>query len=133
MDNVMTKQELIKVIEQIDKDIKIPGAIAGKFYSFLGIKKYSGRGRFHQLQGEEVIVIQSGERKRSRIMLFLDPLLLMVNADIGDIQYGKLPHEYIKKYRRGLLKGIPNLYEYESHYKAIARYIKNIDQQINAE
>jgi len=122
----MNKQELIKTIEQIDKDTKIPGTVTGKFYSFVGIEKYSGRGRYHKLKGEEVIVLQSGERKKQKIILFIGPLIILANSNMESLSHGKLPSEYIHKYRSGIDMNIPNLFEYETHYKSMARFLKSL-------
>jgi hypothetical protein len=74
----MTKRQLIKTLNQIRLGETIPGSIAGKSYKFKGFQEYSGRGRYSNLKGKDVIILQSGERKRS-IILFLAPLLLLVN------------------------------------------------------
>ena len=125
----MTKQQLIKTLNQISEGETIPGTIAGKSYKFKGIQKYSGRGRYSNLKGKDVIVLQSFERKRS-IILFLPPLLLFVNSASKDLTYGNLPIAYLEKFRNGDLSGIPNVYEYESHYKSIARYIQRLTKPL---
>ena len=121
----MTKQQLIKALNQISLGETIPGTIAGKSYKFKGIQKYSGRGRYSNLKGKDVINLKSVERKRS-IILFLAPLLSLVNSASKDLTYGNLPIAYIEKFHSGDTKGIPNLYEYESHYKSLARYIQRL-------
>ena len=120
--NQMQTQELFELLEKIDKGEIIPGTITGKFYIFKGIQKYSGRGRFSNLKGTDVVVLESRERKGS-IILFLEPLLLLLDGDLEDLAYGKLPVGYAKEYYSGEPIEIPNLFEYESHYKALARYI----------
>ena len=125
----MTKQQLIKTLNQISQGKPIPGTIAGKSYKFKGIQKYSGRGRYSNLKGRDVIVLQSAERKRS-IILFFTPLLLLVNSDSKDLTYGNLPIAYIQKFRSGDMNGIPNIYEYESHYKSLARYIQRLTMPV---
>jgi hypothetical protein len=122
----MTKQELIEVLKKVKKGERIPGTIAGKFYTFKGIDKYSGKGRCPHFKGIEVVVLQSDKRKRRMIILFPEPLLLLVNADLQWLRYGRLPENYIDRCRSGDIRGIPNLYEYESHYKSLARYIKGL-------
>jgi hypothetical protein len=121
----MTKQELIKTLNQIRLGETIPGTIYAKSYKFKGVHEYSGRGKHSRLKGKDVIVLQSVERKRP-IILFLAPLLSLVNSASKDLTYGNLPIEYIKEFRYGDDKGIPNLYEYESHYKCLARYIQRL-------
>ena len=124
----MTKQQLIKTLNQISEGELIPGTIAGKSYKFKGIQKYSGRGRYSYLKGKDVIILQSVERKRS-IILFLAPLLSLVNSASKDLTYGNLPISYLEKFRSKDTSGIPNLYEYESHYKSIARYIQRLTKR----
>lgn len=126
----MTKQELIRSLNRISLDETIPGTIAGKAYKFKGIQKYSGRGRYSNLKGNDVIILQSVERKRP-IILFLAPLLSFVNSAYKDLTYGNLPIKYIEEFRCGEYKGIPNLYEYESHYKCLARYIQRLTKKKN--
>ncbi len=125
----MTKQQLIKTLNQISAGEMIPGTIAGKSYKFKGIQKYSGRGRYSNLKGKDVIILQSFERERS-IILFLAPLLVLVNSAAKDLTYGNLPIAYIEKFRYGDFSGIPNLYEYESHYKSMARYIQRLTKPL---
>ena len=116
----------MKTLGQLNIGEKISGTAVGKFYTFAGIQKYSGRGRYPHLKGKDVIVIQSNERKRWVMILFLEPLLMLLNADFEDLRHGKLPADYIKHFRSGDPRRIPNIYEYESHYKSIARYIKGL-------
>lgn len=125
----MTKQQLIKALNQISLGEKIPGTIAGKSYKFKGVQEYSGRGRYSNLKGRDVIILQSSERKRS-IILFLAPLLSLANSDSKDLTYGNLPITYLEKFRSGDYKGIPNIYEYESHYKSLARYIQRLTNEM---
>ena len=122
----MTSNQLITIISQIKIGSEIPGTIRGKSYSFGGIQKYKPRGRYSYLDGTEVVVLHSNERKNARIILFLEPLLLFVNATESKLSHGQLPSSYIEAYRSGDTQGIPNIYEYESHYKSLARYIKKL-------
>ena len=121
----MTKQQLIKTLNQINQGKMIPGTINGKSYKFKGIQKYSGRGRYFNLKGKDVIILESVERKRS-IILFLAPILTLVNSAYKDLTHGNLPIAYLEKFRSGDFKGIPNIYEYESHYKSLARYVQRL-------
>ena len=122
----MTMQELIEVLKEVKKGDRISGTVAGKFYTFKGIEKYSGKGRYPHFKGIEVVVLQSDKRKRRMIVLFLEPLLLLVNADLQALRYGRLPEDYVDQYWSGGSRDIPNMYEYESHYKSLARYIKKL-------
>ncbi len=122
----MTKAQLIETLGQLKIGQKIPGTLFKKTYCFSGVQKYPGRGRFAHLKGKDVVVLHSNERKKSKIILFFEPLYILVNSNIEDITFGHLPPEYIEKYRSGDSQGIPNIYEYESHYKSLARYLKNL-------
>jgi len=124
----MTKVQLMDSLKTLQIGQKIPGAISGKTYYFSGIQKYSGLGRFAHLNGQDVIVLHSNERKRSKIILFVEPLYLLVNSSIEELGYGHLPSGYIMKCMADDTQGIPNLYEYESHYKCLARYLRNFSQ-----
>ncbi|MGA2940142.1 MAG: hypothetical protein ABSF52_24035 [Syntrophobacteraceae bacterium] len=122
----MTKQELLEILKEVKKGVRISGTVAGKFYTFKGIEKYSGKGRYPHFKGIEVVALQSDKRKRGMIILFPEPLLLLVNADLRWLRYGRLPEDYIYQCLSGEIRGIPNVYEYESHYKSVARYIKGL-------
>lgn len=122
----MTKLELIEVLKELKGGDRISGTLAGKFYTFKGIEKYSGKGRYPHLKGIEVVVLQSDKRKQRMIILFPEPLLLLVNADLQELRYGRLAQDYIHQCWSGDSRGIPNLYEYESHYKSLARHIKRL-------
>lgn len=122
----MTKQELIEALKDLKESARIKGTVAGKFYTFKGVEKYSGKGRYPHLKGIEVVVLQSNQRKRQMIILFLEPLLLLVNADLQELRYGSIPQDYLRQYWGGDSRALPNLYEYESHYKSLARHIKGL-------
>jgi hypothetical protein len=125
----MTMQELIEILEQVKQGRKIPGLVAKKVYTFKGFSEHTGKGRYPHLRGTKVIVIQSNERRIPNKALFLEPLLLLVNSDPSELRFGKLPPEYIDRYHSGDTRGIPNLYDCEGHYKALARYIKSITKR----
>ncbi|MCP4116917.1 MAG: hypothetical protein GY737_16240 [Desulfobacteraceae bacterium] len=121
----MNLETLMKFLCGMDIGTIIPGAQAGKEYKFGGVSEYSCRGkRYAHLKGKPVIALLSGERKRSRIVLFVSPLLLFVNGTDEELGFGQIPATYYHNYRSGDSPGIPNLYEFESHYKAFARHIK---------
>ena len=122
----MTKHQMLNILTQVNDGEMIPGTVNGKFYTFKGIQEYSGRGKFSHLKGAAGVILESKQRKRP-IILFLEPLLLFVNSDSKDLDFGRLPIKYIEEYRNGKTSEIPNLYEYESHYKSLARYIKRLD------
>ena len=124
----MEARKLFEYLRKIDVGEIIPGTVTGKYYTFKGIHKYSGRGRFSNLKGTDVVVLGSQKRKRL-IILFPEPLLLLLDGNLEDLDYGRLPVGYAKEYYSGEPSEIPNLFEYESHYKALARHIKKMISQ----
>jgi len=123
----MDLQALTSFLDNLGCDTSIPGTQEGKRYRFGGLRQYSGRGRwFAHLKGRSVAVLVSSERERSEIVLFLQPLLLFVNATEEELGYGRRPRAYYRKYRMPEPPEIPNRYEYESHYKALAKYIRRV-------
>jgi hypothetical protein len=55
----MTKQQLIKPLNQISRGEPIPGTIAEKSYKFKGVQEYSGRGRYFNPKEKHVIILES--------------------------------------------------------------------------
>jgi hypothetical protein len=84
----MEERKLFEYLRRIDDGEIISGTITGKYYTFKGIHKYSGRGRFSNLKGTDIVVLESKERKRS-IILFPEPLLLLLDGDLEDLTYGR--------------------------------------------
>lgn len=125
----MTKDQLSNILGKIDDGAIIPGTIAGKYYKYKGKQSYSGRGKFSKLKGVEVVILQSDDRERA-IILFLEPILILLSSNYSDLSYGKLPPEYVKRYHNGAAQEIPNIYEYESHYKSLARYVQQLTSHL---
>jgi hypothetical protein len=122
---LLTKAELLVVISGIKPGARIPGINPGKFYRFGGLEPYNGRGRYNHLKGQMVILLHSPERKRSSIRLFIEPLLLLCNSKIEDLTYGNLSISYPTEFIDAEWQvAYPNLSEFTSHYKSLARYIK---------
>jgi len=118
---------LIKLLRGMAIGIAVAGTQTGKEYKFGGLSEYSGRvNRYSHLKGKLVAVLLSGERKRSRIVLFLKPLLSFVNSTDEELDFGRLPELYFREYGQDGSQKIPNLSEYESHYKALARHIRRV-------
>ncbi len=103
---------------------RIPGLLPGKNYKFLGLEKFSGRGKYSRLNGTDIIVIESENRKRNLIKLFLEPIVILANCGFDKIGYGKLPSAFIVLRHAENGPTFPNLDDYESQYKSVARYIK---------
>jgi hypothetical protein len=121
----MNREDLLDFLRDLEIGIRIPGAITGKTFKFGGLKVHSGRGNFPHMKGELMVVLISDARRRPEILLCIDPLLLFVNAKDEELGYGRLPDAYVLKY---CLEGetFPNRSQYESHYKAMARYIREV-------
>ena len=117
----MTTDDLLKLLSKIRPGSKIVGLQDGKNYKYAGMEPYPTRGKFAHLAGETVVVLQSAERKRKRIILFLEPLLAIVDNHSQKLGYGTRPF-YRCRFRSG--QDYPNLHEYETHYKAMARKLK---------
>ena len=120
----MTKKQIERILSRLEPGHRFPGTASGKFYVFGRIQKYKGRGKYAHLNEADVVVLHSEDRKRSKIILFFEPLLVLVNSDQKDLRYGNLPSGYISKFRNGGKAAFPNLHEYESHYKCLARHIQ---------
>ena len=100
----------------------VPGLQKSKNYRFAGLEPYPSRGRFARLAGKMVAVLESDELKRKRIILFLNPLLMLVNGPTDNLDYGRRPLcDYAVN---GGRDEYPNIYQYETHYKALAKYVK---------
>jgi hypothetical protein len=123
----MDVDTLIRFLRGLPVGSAVPGTQTGKEYKFGGCSEYSGRvNRYAHLNGKLVTVLLSRERKRSRIVLFLEPLLSFVNSTDEELGFGRLPKSYLHEYGEGGSQKIPNLSEYESHYKALARHIRQV-------
>ena len=77
-------------------------------------------GKNAHLAGEAVVVLRSQERKRKRVILFLEPLLFVTLSD-SNLGFSQRP---LARYRSGSGIEYPNINEYDTHYKALARYIR---------
>jgi hypothetical protein len=123
----ITQQDILTFFDKCEADTTIPGVLSGKNFKFMGLKKYLGKGDYSHLHEKYVIVIEAGERrgKRNLIKLFPEPLMILSNCTTDEIGYGKVPSAFVALKSAGQGQTYPNLYEYETHYKAVARFIKN--------
>ena len=123
----MDVEALISFLDNLGRDTSIPGIQGGKRYKYGGLRRYSGRGRWYaDLKGQPVAVLLSAARRRPEIVLFVEALLPFVNATDEELGYGRLPQAYYREYCLPESPEIPNRYEYESHYKALARYVRRV-------
>ncbi len=122
----LTKKDILSFFNTCEYGTKIPGLLLGRNYKFIGLEKYSGRGKYSHLNETDIIVIESEYRKkRNLIKLFLEPIVILSNCSLDEIGYGKIPSAFVILQHAENGPSFPNLYEYESHYKSVARYIKD--------
>lgn len=119
----MNTFQLMNKLKGMKNGQVIVGINKGKEYRFLGIEEYYSRGKSPDYDGKLVVVLESEQRKRRKIKLFIEIIEYFVKHDGEYISHGKLPPEYCSKYRIGVSYGVPNLIEYESHYKSLAMYL----------
>ena len=122
----MNKNQLMKKIKALNEGEIIKGANKGKEYHFKGIEEYRSRGKSPKYDGELVVVLFSEERKRRNIKLFIKILEYFVKHDGKYISHGRLPPEYCEKFHNGVDHGVPRLFDYENHYKALANHLCKI-------
>lgn len=121
----ITKDIIISFLEKCETGTLIPGLLSRNVFTFIGLEKYSGRGKYAHLKGSDILIIESENRnKRARIKLFLDLVVILANFSIDDIGYGKIPAEFVALEHAENGPAFPNLYEYERHYVLVARFIK---------
>jgi hypothetical protein len=101
--------------------------LAGKQFQFNWSKEILGKGAYSYLSGTDVITIESGKRrcKNNLITLFPEPLVILSTCTTDEIGYGKIPPAFVALKSASQGQTYPNLYEYETHYKAVARFIQH--------
>ena len=120
-----TKQDILSFFNTCEYGTKIPGLLPGRNYKFIGLEKYSSRGKYSHLNETDIIVIESENRKkRNLIKLSSEPIVILSNCSLDEIGYGKIPSAFVVLQHAENGPSFPNLYEYETQYKSIARYIK---------
>ncbi len=125
-----TKDDIIKFFLKCESGTTIPGCLSGKAYQFIRVEKYIGKGKYarkySQLNQEDIIVIESKDRKRKFIKLFPEPVSVLCNCNLDEIGYGKLPSSFVILEYADDGPLFPNLLEYVTHYKAISKYLIEI-------
>jgi hypothetical protein len=122
----MNEETLLHLVRSIPHGQAIRGINRATEYMYLGLEHYDSHGKFPELDGSLVIVLESNKRKRSKIRLFFTPLEYFLKDGPGFLSYGRLPPSYILEFRRGNRKQFPNLSEFESHYKSFAKHVYQI-------
>jgi hypothetical protein len=121
----ITKHNIIFFLEKCETETRIPGLLSRNVFTFIGLEKYPGRGKYAHLKGSDIIIIESEKRnKRARIKLFLDLVVMLSNFSFDEIGYGKIPPAFVALVHAENGPKFPNLYEYERHYVLVARFIK---------
>jgi hypothetical protein len=125
----MNKERLLKVFDSVKYGETIPGINQNTRYRFVGVEVYDSHGKAPEFDGESVIILESDRRKRKTIKLFVNVLVTFVTDGRGYLSYGRLRPSYLRDYRTSQGIKAPNLPDYESHYKSLARYVyRNLKQ-----
>jgi hypothetical protein len=119
----MDEAKLLRIVSSIPKGRVVSGITKGTKYTFLGTEQYDSHGKAPELNGAPIIILEAEKRKRNRIILFVSVLASFLKDGRAFLSYGRLPPSYILEFRRGTKERIPNLSQYESHYKSLARYV----------
>ena len=104
----------------------------GRNFKFADLEKYSGKGKYARLSGEDAIVIKStiGKRRNS-IKIFPEPLAVLCNSSMEEIGYGEVPDGFQELRLAESGPTFPNLFDHAAHYKAVARFIKDRMEEQN--
>jgi hypothetical protein len=122
----MTQAELLRILETIPIGQSIPGMNPGTRYRFAGIAEYQSRGKAPDFDGEPMVTLESSRRRPPNIRLLVSVLATFMADGKAELGYGRTPRSVFLAYRRGYGPRPPNLYEYESHYKSLARYVSGL-------
>jgi hypothetical protein len=122
----MTETRLLPVLESIPIGQSIPGLNRGTEYRFAGIGVYQSRGKAPAFEGETIVTLESSQRRRAKIHLFVSVLATYLADGTAYLRYGRTPPSVILKYIRGEDSQPPNLHDYASHYKSMALYLCTI-------
>jgi hypothetical protein len=122
----MTDSKLLGTLKTIPLGTSIPGLNRGTEYRFAGIGIYQSRGSAPAFDGETVATLESSQRRRAKIRLFVSVLATYLADGRSHLQYGKTPPSVMLKYRGHDKPQPPNLFEYTSHYKSMALFLCNM-------
>ena len=119
----MNQEDLLRILKLIRIGRSIPGMNRGTQYRFAGVGVYHSRGKAPDFDGQAIVTLESAKRSRPQIHLFVSVLATFLADGKTYLGYGRTPPSVVLAYHRGDGPRIPNLTEYESHYKSLARYI----------
>jgi hypothetical protein len=120
---------IIKLIKTIKPGEQIPGLSRGKFYNFISIEEAITSDASHPLNG--LVLIKSSSTRKRPIRLFVNVLYLFLYEDLENLKYGRKPILFNQVKRSGLIDYIPNLSEFESHYKAVAVFLLKMGKEVD--
>jgi hypothetical protein len=124
--DTMNENELLRILGKIPIGQDIPGLNCGTHFRFAGLGLYDSRGRAPDFDGLEIVTLESSQRTRSNIRLFVGVLATYLQDGKSSLAYGHTPPSVVLAYLRGDGPQIPHLSEYGSHYKSLARYIYSL-------
>jgi hypothetical protein len=129
----MTETELLGVLESIPIGKSIPGLNRGTEYRFAGIGVYQSRGKAPAFDGETIVTLESSQRRRAKIHLFVSVLATFLADGKAHLRYGRTPPSVTLKYLLGDDPQPPNLSDYGSHYKSMALYVYAKSQSVSGQ
>lgn len=119
----MSEDELLRILAAIRIGQGIPGMNKGTLYRFAGVGRYDSHGRARGFDGWQIVTLDSPQRSRPHIRLFVSVLAAFLKDGKASLTYGGTPRSEVLTYLRGDGPSVPKLGEYGSHYKSLARYI----------
>jgi hypothetical protein len=123
---MMNEEELLRILAAIRIGQGIPGMNRGTLYRFAGLGLYDSHGRARDFDGWPIVTLESQQRSRANIRLFVSVLATFLKDGKASLAYGGTPRSVVLTYLRGVGPRVPHLGEYGSHYKSLGRYILSI-------
>jgi hypothetical protein len=123
----MHEEDLLRILAAIRIGQSIPGMNRGTVYRFAGIGLYDSHGRARDFDGLQIVTLDSQQRRRSYIRLFVSVLATFLKDGRASLAYGGTPRSVVLTYQRSGGPRVPHLGEYSSHYKSLARHIYSIE------
>jgi hypothetical protein len=120
---MMDEEKLLRILAAIRIGQSIPGTNKGTLYRFAGLGIYDSHGRARDFDGWQIVTLESQQRSRARIRLFVSVLATFLKDGRASLAYGGTPRSVVLTYLPGDGPRVPHLGEYGSHYKSLGRYI----------
>ncbi len=125
----ITVENIIKLANIIKPGDQIPGLSKNKFYEFISLEEIKTQDNSNPLNG--LIVIRLSSTRKRPIRLFVNVIYLYLYDDIEHLRYGKQPEFYNQVRRSGLIDYVPNLIEFQAHYKAMAIFLLKMRKKVD--